>query len=46
MDGYLTKEKNKLTIPFVKINNKWFYKTGDIFRKITFKDVAGIEKPD
>jgi acyl-coenzyme A synthetase/AMP-(fatty) acid ligase len=33
MDGYLAKEKNKLTIPFVKIDNKWFYKTGDIFRK-------------
>lgn len=34
MDGYLNKENSKLIRPFIKVNNKWFYKTGDIFKKI------------
>ena len=33
MDGYVGKKKNNLIIPFVKIKNKWFYKTGDIFKR-------------
>ena len=32
MDGYLGK-KNNLIKPFIKIKNRWFYKTGDIFKR-------------
>ena len=33
MDGYVGKKKNNLIIPFIKIKNQWFYKTGDIFKR-------------
>ena len=32
MDGYLSKNQNNLINPFIKIKNRSFYKTGDIFK--------------
>ena len=33
MDGYLGSNRNNLINPFIEINKKLYYRTGDIFKK-------------